>query len=291
MATIPSLIVGPALVAAGLAYRYSRFDDDNQQKEGGAGISGLHARRMSEMTSSTTGYNHAGGFSMGARFEGDFQPPVPSERQRTDAFVPTNMVAASSSTSSSSSPPSTGGGESLAQYQGQSKATAEKPQSGHLEQHTGRKQNIYDNVSDRRVANALAMRENPYPRTTDELENRSWLFRAVHKVTGDLGPIEHKDSGIEQQRLVFPADTSREQISSTQDANALKGTRVFSSEQPGQSQEGSSSSRNGAQASSGDMVDSAARQASRLADDVSRIGVTGAGGSSDSSSLSSKNNN
>ncbi|KAJ1800290.1 hypothetical protein LPJ59_001213 [Coemansia sp. RSA 2399] len=280
MATIPSLIVGPALVAAGLAYRYSRFDDDDQQKEGGAGFSGIHARRMSEMTSSTTGYDHTGGFSMGARFEGDFQPPVPSERQRTDAFVPTNMVVASSSSSFSTG----GGGGSLTQYQGQSKATAGEPQSGHLEQQTGRRQSISDQIADRRVAGELAKHDNPYPRTTDELENRSWLFRTIHRVTGDLGPIEHKDTSIEQQRLVFPADSNREQISSTQGANALKGTRVFSSEQP---EVGSSRSRNGTQTSPGDVVDSATRQASRLADDV-----TGAGGSSSgSSSLSSKNSN
>ncbi|KAJ2546798.1 hypothetical protein EV175_005467 [Coemansia sp. RSA 1933] len=278
MATIPSLIVGPAIVAAGLAYKYSRFDDADQQDEGGAGFTGLHVKRMSEMTSSTTGYNGSGsgivGRSMGARFEGDFQPRVPSERQRTDAFVPTNMVASSSSGRGGSGD----GMGSLAQYQGDSKATADDWQQNgyHLEQQSGgrSRQDLYNSIPDRRVAQALEVRENPYPRTTQELENRSWLFRAMHTVSGDMGPIEHKDTDTERQRLVFPADTNREQISSTQGANTLKGTAVFSG---GDEQQRLASDIQ----KPGDIVG----QASPAADDVSRIGtnaldITGAEGSS-----------
>ncbi|KAJ1662095.1 hypothetical protein IW140_006260 [Coemansia sp. RSA 1813] len=315
MATIPTLIVGPAIVAAGLAYRYGRFDDNSgagvgQQKDG-TGFSGLHIRRMPEMTSSTPASNgSASARSMGTRFEGDFQPLVPSERQRTDAFVPTNMLASSSLFSNA------GDGAATAQQQGLSKASADSGSQashrGHQEQQTERKQNIYDRISDRRVADTLKERENPYPRTTGELENRSWLFRAMHKVSGDLGPIEHKDSAVEKQRLVFQPDAESEQISSTQGANVLKGTTLFSNVAPDnndqlkQSEEWAHASGLDAPGSrskielppSSNVVGSTVHQASRAADDVNRLGVddvdanqaaldvTGMGRSSDSSSSS-----
>ncbi|KAJ2525221.1 hypothetical protein GGI11_000192 [Coemansia sp. RSA 2049] len=306
MATIPTLIVGPAIVAAGLAYRYGRFDDDRDQRNTwGLTTPGFRARRMSDMTAGEaarypepgmrTGRSASisgggGGRAAGAKFESDFQPQVPSERQRTDSFVPTNMLASSSAASasgnSSGSGSSNGGGWSSQQQQNLQQ-DMQQPQQP--------KQSIYDKVSDRRVAETLAERENPFPRTTNELENRSWAFRALHKVSGDLGPIEHKDSPVQKERLVFPeeadanAGVSRGMQSEDgkQGVNVLGSNRLFGNVAPDNNDQLKQSegwtTAGGLDAPgtrsttkiepSENVVGSTVHRASRAADDVNRLGV------------------
>ncbi|KAJ2659186.1 hypothetical protein IWW48_003622 [Coemansia sp. RSA 1200] len=339
MATIPTLIVGPAIVAAGLAYRYGRFDDDRDQRDTwGLTTPGFRARRMSDMTAGggeAAGYpepgmrttrsasiSGGGGKAAGAKFESDFQPQVPSERQRTDSFVPTNMLASSSATSASGNSGgsgSSGGGWSSQQQQ---------QQQQNLQQSQQPKQSIYDKISDRRVAETLAERENPFPRTTNELENRSWAFRALHKVSGDLGSIEHKDSPVQKERLVFPEEASSSSNAGAargmqgeggkQGVNVLGSNKLFGNVAPDNNDQLKQSegwtTAGGLDAPgtrsttkiepSENVVGSTVHRASRAADDVNRLGVktvdanqagldvTGEGNakSRDSSSLPSSEN-
>ncbi|KAJ1721027.1 hypothetical protein LPJ53_004396, partial [Coemansia erecta] len=113
MSTIPTFIVAPAILAAGLTYRYTGGDDN---------ISGVRTRRYSESAfdsdssdssrqrqtqqrrmSVTVGSSRPAG----SHFEGDFAPKVPSDMHRADAFVPTTMLGSSSVVASTNASPAT----------------------------------------------------------------------------------------------------------------------------------------------------------------------------------------
>lgn len=120
MSTIPTLIVAPAIIAAGIAYKY-----------GGGG----HRRRsVSSMRSNGDDIGH--------------------QRRMS---VPT-LIPHSSFTKDQK--------RSLSKIQGVSNGPIELTQE---EVHAS------------------------YPYTTEGIDNSSWMYKAAHHITGDLGPIEHQD--------------------------------------------------------------------------------------------------
>ncbi|KAI8318189.1 hypothetical protein GQ54DRAFT_102330 [Martensiomyces pterosporus] len=193
--SLPTIVVAPAILAAGaVAYKYAESSgDDNHQRHG-------------EMTSGVDTKSHAENQHprYGARFEQDFQPEVPSERQRTDAFVPTSMLTNRNSTTSqplSSSPSSSPWSSGM---------MVPSNSSG------------WPSSVSTRMAPSSGMSgdmHGPFPRTTDEISHSSWFHRTARTVTGDLGPIEHQPD-FQSSRGGIDAS----QMSTTHEANSIKGS-------------------------------------------------------------------
>ncbi|KAJ2377068.1 hypothetical protein IW150_001602, partial [Coemansia sp. RSA 2607] len=175
MATIPTLIVAPAILAAGLTYKYAGGSDD---------ISGVRIRRTSEtgfsgeaLRQQPTVQRRASLSAVegraGSRFESDFAPRVPSDMHRADAFVPTTMLTTNNVGSSAAS----GGDPTVRSRAGGSGSTAYSPWKQILESN----------------ARGTVDHRSTYPNTTEDINRSSWLYRVAHKITGDLGSIEHQE--------------------------------------------------------------------------------------------------
>ncbi|KAJ2741185.1 hypothetical protein GGI20_005359 [Coemansia sp. BCRC 34301] len=185
MSTIPTLIVAPAILAAGIAYKYAGGGEGSADSRNGGQANTVHRRRRSEMDNIGEGVSSAQiagerRSSLGARFEQDFQPRVPSQRQLADAsFIPTTMLR---------------GTTLQAQAAGISGEAPNEQKSSSLD---SRKELYGMSGGPAELAPDSAGR---YPRTTDEIEHTSWLQRAARSITGDLGPIEHQEAVISVQR-------------------------------------------------------------------------------------------
>ncbi|KAJ2025622.1 hypothetical protein GGI06_000509 [Coemansia sp. S85] len=173
MATIPTLIIAPAILAAGITYKYT----------GGEGPdAGTMRRRRSEMDAIR---GRMGGRVIedvhsarvvGERFEQDFQPRVPTQqRQLANTFIPTSILISGTTLQAQAAgdPPESSSDSNQGSGSLSSRKTLYGMSGGPTE-----------------LAPDQAGR---YPRTTEEIEQTSWLQRAARSITGDLGPIEHQE--------------------------------------------------------------------------------------------------
>ncbi|KAJ2751342.1 hypothetical protein GGI19_004543 [Coemansia pectinata] len=174
MATIPTLIIAPAILAAGIAYKYTGGEGSDARNIGPA----TAMRRRRSETDTIGSRRMEGAYSTqttGERFEQDFQPRVPTQRQLADSFIPTSILrggpALQAQAADSSGDQGSRSLSSRMTLYGMSGGPAELEPD-----HTGR-----------------------YPRTTDEIEHTSWLQRAARSITGDLGPIEHQERVVSMQ--------------------------------------------------------------------------------------------
>ncbi|KAJ2508938.1 hypothetical protein IWW47_000335 [Coemansia sp. RSA 2052] len=189
MATIPTLIVAPAIVAAGIAYRYTGGGEasSSDARNGGPASAAMPGRRRSE----TDRVGAAGDvysapiaserWSLGTRFEQDFQPRVPMQRQLADpSFIPTNMLGGTVLQAQAAG--ALGGGGAPGDQRRSSSSSL--PSHMSLYGMSGGPTELAPGNSGR------------YPRTTDEIEHTSWLQRTARSITGDLGPIEHQEAVV-----------------------------------------------------------------------------------------------
>ncbi|KAJ2829857.1 hypothetical protein GGI24_002044, partial [Coemansia furcata] len=165
MATIPTLIVAPAILAAGIAYRYA----GGSEPEARISQARPMQRRPSEADAHTEVRSTGGG-----RFEQDFQPRVPTQRQLVGTFIPTSLLGPALQAQAAAGGGTPGDEDTLS-----SRKALYGMSGGPVElapEHAGR-----------------------YPRTTEEIEHSSWLQRAARSITGDLGPIEHQERVVSMQ--------------------------------------------------------------------------------------------
>ncbi|KAJ2537697.1 hypothetical protein GGF49_006252, partial [Coemansia sp. RSA 1853] len=227
MSTIPTLIVAPAIVAAGVAYKYAGGSDryggtrlqDRQEYYVKGGASGRRG--------STGSLEHQSGID-GRTGRG----------LHANEFIPTTMV-----------------GPGLQQYPG-SAANSLAAQTGETKYRpaTFDGSASFDSyhpqgISTKQVPERII---GPYPRSDEERKHSSWLSRAAHKLTGDLGPIEHQNDDILRRR-----DEIRERAE----------------EQVPMGQGGSGPPRIGVHKTSMYASDAPLNKASRAADNVTRKGV------------------
>ncbi|KAJ2841427.1 hypothetical protein J3B02_005894, partial [Coemansia erecta] len=164
MTTIPTLIIAPAILAAGLTYRYTGGKDEGSER----------ARRRSEISlsgSNPSEFDISRKLQAGSRFKEDFEPGVPISQHRADAFVPTSQLK----------PQNTNDSPSVSHRRATSDST-----------HSPWKQILESNIKSNTEYNST------YPNTTDDIQKSSWMYRAAHKITGDLGPIEHQENYLDK---------------------------------------------------------------------------------------------
>ncbi|KAJ2162773.1 hypothetical protein GGF46_000334 [Coemansia sp. RSA 552] len=168
MSTIPTLIVAPAILAAGIAYKYTGGD---------AGEHRLRMRRHSDVVPSTESSSVGGG--IGVR-----RAPGAQKQQHANEFIPTTMIGGNMQRYNSL------GGNSLASQTGDSNFHPSY-KGDRKEFESYKPQGIRDTETKRMWG--------PYPRTDKEQKDSSWFHRASHEVAGDLGPIEHQDAVLAKQ--------------------------------------------------------------------------------------------
>ncbi|KAJ1745884.1 hypothetical protein LPJ58_005826, partial [Coemansia sp. RSA 1591] len=175
MSTIPTLIVAPAIVAAGVAYKYAGGSDryggtrlqDRQEYYVKGGASGRRG--------STGSLEHQSGID-GRTGRG----------LHANEFIPTTMV-----------------GPGLQQYPG-SAANSLAAQTGETKYRPAKfdGSSSFDSyhpqgISTKQVPEHII---GPFPRSDEERKHSSWLSRVAYKLTGDLGPIEHQNDDILRRR-------------------------------------------------------------------------------------------
>ncbi|KAJ2801264.1 hypothetical protein H4R20_003745 [Coemansia guatemalensis] len=236
MSAIPALIVAPAVVAAGIAYRYSGGSD----RKGGASYS-RGGQRGDTMTS---------GFD--AEQNIDAGQSSSQNQQHMNEYIPTTMV-----------------GTGLHRFDPQgtnSLATQTGPSNFHS-QYRGEKDPFPHYhpavITNKEYSKPLL---GPYPRTDEEQQQQSWFGRLVGKATGDLGPIEHQD---EMRRTINPARDT-EQFSGADRQFHMKGSPYSSQTIPGADSTGP---RPTLARSTKQTSDAPVNVASRAADDVTYKGV------------------
>ncbi|KAJ2080091.1 hypothetical protein H4R24_003330 [Coemansia sp. RSA 988] len=238
MSAIPTLIVAPAVVAAGIAYRFSGGNDRNRM---GGATSARGGQRGDTMTSGFDNEQNIGVHQGGSQ-----------KQQHINEYIPTTMVG----TGLSRFDPQ--GTNSLATQTGPSKPRSEyrgeKDPFPHYHPST---------ITTKEYSKPLI---GPYPRTDEEHQQQSWFGRLMDKVTGNLGPIEHQD---EMRRTINPARDS-EQFSGDDRQFHMKGSPYSSKTFPGADRTGP---RPTLARSNKNTSDAPVNVASRAADDVTYKGV------------------
>ncbi|PIA13529.1 hypothetical protein COEREDRAFT_89505 [Coemansia reversa NRRL 1564] len=233
MSAIPTLIVAPAIVAAGIAYRYSGGSERNRR-----GSTSRLGQRNEEMSS---------GFDNEQNIGQNIQ-----RQQHINEYIPTTMV---------------GGGLSRFDPQGTNSLATQTGKSNYHSEYRGEK----DTFPHYHPA-VITTKEHykplipSFPRTDKERQQESWFSRLVDKVTGNLGPIEHQD---EMRRTFNPARDS-DQYSETDRGFHMKGSPYSSKTIPGADSTGP---RPTLARSSKNTSDAPLNAASRAADDVTYKGV------------------
>ncbi|KAJ2612336.1 hypothetical protein H4S08_002747 [Coemansia sp. RSA 1365] len=193
MSAIPALIVAPAVVAAGIAYRYSGGSD--------RGRLGHSSRLQNEMNS---------GFDNEQNIDRNTQ-----KQQHMNEYIPTTMVG----TGLNRFDPH--GTNSLATQTGKSKY--------HSEYHGDKDTFPHYHPAVITTKEHYKPLLPSYPRTDKERQQESWFGRMMDKFTGDLGSIEHQD---EKRRTIDPARDS-DQYSEIDRGFHMKGSPYSSKTIPG----------------------------------------------------------
>ncbi|KAJ2731071.1 hypothetical protein IW152_004821 [Coemansia sp. BCRC 34962] len=176
MATIPTLIITPAILAAGIAYKYTSGEGPETsdmrrfRSEMDTTRSRTSGRTMEDEDVSSTQ-------ALGKKFEQDSQPRVsPQPRQLANTFIPTSVLVS---------------GMALQAQPVDDSSESSSDSSQQDSRSLSLRKALYGmSGGPTELAPDQACR---YPRTTDEIEQTSWLQRAARSITGDLGPIEHQE--------------------------------------------------------------------------------------------------
>ncbi|KAJ2717342.1 hypothetical protein H4R19_000094 [Coemansia spiralis] len=153
MTAIPTLIVAPALLAAGITYRYMGGGDERDRRQ---------QRARGEMTSTS-----------------DEQSP--DRMQHANQFVPTTMLNSGMHRLSGR------GGDAPAMQRGN--AVVLRPSSGQRDEGLPIAHYSPQGISTKAPRAGIV---GPFPHSEQEIEHSSWWFRTSRSLTGDLGPIEHQ---------------------------------------------------------------------------------------------------
>ncbi|KAJ1831125.1 hypothetical protein LPJ63_004497 [Coemansia sp. RSA 2711] len=169
MSTIPTLIVAPAILAAGLAYRYGGSDRRSGRIQDSQEYFVRHGTRR--------------GSNLEQQSAGDEAPRM----QHMNEFIPTTMIGPGLQRY-----PGAGDVNSLAAQTGETKYfPVAHPDDKHFDSYKPQ------GISSKLYRSTII---GPYPRNEDERHDSSVLSRAMHGVTGDLGPIEHQsDAALRYQ--------------------------------------------------------------------------------------------
>ncbi|KAJ2368440.1 hypothetical protein H4S01_001592 [Coemansia sp. RSA 2610] len=169
MSTIPTLIVAPAILAAGLAYRYGGSDRRSGRIQDSQEYFVRHGTRR--------------GSNLEQQSAGDEAPRM----QHMNELIPTTMIGPGLQRY-----PGAGDVNSLAAQTGETKYfPVAHPDDKHFDSYKPQ------GISSKLYRSTII---GPYPRNEDERHDSSVLSRAMHGVTGDLGPIEHQsDAALRYQ--------------------------------------------------------------------------------------------
>ncbi|KAJ2850249.1 hypothetical protein IWW36_002045 [Coemansia brasiliensis] len=177
MPSIPTLIVAPAILAAGIAYKYT--GNDERQGRGRLQDSQEYLLRYGgkRRSSNSNSQEQASNWDSNDRL------------QHTNEFIPTNMVGSNLQRY----PGESGNVNSLATQTGEAKYQPRRHANSEQQFDSYQPQGITKKV----LPSAII---GPYPRSDKEREHAPWFYKATRNMTLDLGPIEHQDDKKLQER-------------------------------------------------------------------------------------------
>ncbi|KAJ1739331.1 hypothetical protein LPJ68_004780 [Coemansia sp. RSA 1086] len=171
MPSIPTLIVAPAILAAGIAYKYTGNDE----------------RRGRLQDSQEYLLRYGGKRRASGNLEQDSSNSDTDRLQHANEFIPTTMV-----------------GSNLQRYPGDT-GNSLATQTGEAKYHSryhGPSEQQFDSYQPQGMTKKVLPSEiiGPYPRSDKERENAPWFYKATHNFSLDLGPIEHQNDEVLRRR-------------------------------------------------------------------------------------------